>query len=214
MACASVCETLQPRNRVEKVVTGLGTLTSEESADTPLPGTGPTRPQLPPGVPRRPLQTRYRESVDATVSASRRKLDALVDVGRPAGGAAPLPVPEAGQRHRFAVEVSGRDEDAAAEPRRQRLDRRPRDVRDDELRRRQLGGKGVGEAHLDLHAVPLGVAPRLLDRLRLDVDGAHGPISQPRGGDRQHAGAAADVEDAAAAELAPEVDEELQAEPR
>ena len=62
-------------------------------------------------------------------------------------------------------------------------------------RRRHLAQ--VGLDRLDRDAVALRVAPRGLDRPRLDVDREHRIPAEPRGGDRDHTGAAAEVGEAA-----------------
>ena len=78
----------------------------------------------------------------------------------------------------------------------------------DDVRRRQPV-VGRDEPRLDLDAVHARVLARRLDRGLLDVDAEDRGEPEQRGRDREHAGAAADVEQGAALELL----QELQAEP-
>ena len=58
--------------------------------------------------------------------------------------------------------------------------------------RRGLGAQ-VGAAHLELDPVDGGVLRRRLERGPVEVDGEHGAEAEPRGGDGEHARAAAPV---------------------
>jgi hypothetical protein len=121
---------------------------------------------------------------------------------------------EAGEPRRIAVEVAGGDEAPAAKARSKRLHRLARDVRDDDVREGQVRDKPVCERHVHRCVVFTGVSPGLLDGGGIDVDRAHEPIPEPPRGDGQDARPAPDVEHARRLELAPKLDEELEAEPR
>src|SRR5215216_142572 len=159
--CASACETLQPRNRTEKVAMGSANLLSFE------------------------------------------------EIGGPAAVDSPLAVGEAGDRRHPRVEVARADEDVGVDPPAQLVDRPEVDVRNRDVARGENGREDVRTANVDVDAVRTRVPPRGLDRRRFAVDRDHRREPQPRGGNREHARAAADVEQAAAAEL----HEQLEAQP-
>ena len=108
---------------------------------------------------------------------------------------------ETGQPWHARMEVAGGDEGTRLEPPAQRLDRGEIDVRKGNVAPWELRDDGVGRAHFDRDIVCLGVPASRLDRGRLAVDRDHRPEAQPGRSDRQHAGAATDIEQAAALEL-------------
>ena len=90
----------------------------------------------------------------------------------------------------------------------QRRDRLGRDVRDDDVGRRQRL-VGVDAPGVDLDAVQRGVLERRRDRRLFDVDAEHRRETEQRRCDGQHAGSAADVEERARLELLQEPEAEL-----
>ena len=105
---------------------------------------------------------------------------------------------EFARRTRLVVDQPGGDHHAgvAVEARSDPLVDRQRDVGGDRpgRRRRHLEQVGADGVHRD--AVALGVAGGRLDAARIDVDREDGLPPHGRGGDRQHAGAAAEVGEA------------------
>jgi len=148
------------------------------------------------------------------VPTSGLKIVTYVDLGGPAVGDAALHGPEPAETYGVTLQVSGRDEEPAAEPGRERLDRRLCDVRDSQVGRGELVAERVGDPCVDLDRVRPGIPPGLLDRLRFDVHGPDGPVAEPRRRDRQHPGPTSDVEHARPGVLLVQRDEELQAQPR
>jgi hypothetical protein len=104
----------------------------------------------------------------------------------------------AGQDESIDREVSGGDRPADREPGGDGPDRLERDVRDGESGGGELGGARVEQASLEHDAVCAPILPGDLDRDRVDIDRDHRCEAKPCRGDREHAGAAADVEDGAA----------------
>ncbi len=97
-----------------------------------------------------------------------------------------------------------------AEARQQALDDVERDVRDDEARRWELVDECVALERGDGDTIHAGVRKGHLDRVGVDVDPDDRPEAELRRSDREDAGAAAHVEQAAALELL----EQLEGEPR
>ena len=83
------------------------------------------------------------------------KIVAYVDLGGPAVGDAALHGPEPAETYGVTLQVSGRDEEPAAEPGRERLDRRLCDVRDSQVGRGELVAEHVGDPCVDLDEVAL-----------------------------------------------------------
>ena len=110
----------------------------------------------------------------------------------------------------LVCQVTGRDRAARREACPDGLDPFERDVRDDEVGGGQLGGSCIEQARVELDAVRTGVLPGDLDRDLVHVDSKHRREAEPGRGDREHAGAAADVEEGATRL----VEQELEAEPR
>src|SRR5436190_10483888 len=140
----------------------------------------------------------------------------------PAVTCAAVAAPPVRELRLVPLEVAGRDEKPRVELRRQRLYDVERDVRDRHLGGRQLVRQGVGSARLDSDAVRARVRERRLDRGIVDVDAVHGREAELRGRDREHARAAANVEqaclvgqfDTAQQARGREFLEQLEAEPR
>ena len=87
---------------------------------------------------------------------------------------------------------------AASGRREQLLERAAEDVRDPERRVGQRVDDRVGDERLEHHAVPLGILASHLDRDRVDVAGVDGHEPEAQRRDREHARAAAEVEQRAA----------------
>ncbi len=117
---------------------------------------------------------------------------------RPSRQGAARPVLVAGQHGLLGEEVPRGHEHLGVEPGRERLHGVDRDVGDGRLHRRQLLVAGH-ELRVELDAVPGGVLERRDDRRALDVDGEHRRVAEQRRPDGEHARAAADVEQRAAA---------------
>jgi hypothetical protein len=92
-------------------------------------------------------------------------------------------------------EVTGSDRPAGREPASDGLDRLERDVRDGQSGGGQRGGSCVEQSHVELDAVGAGIFSGDLDGDFVHVDRDHRCEAQPHRGDREHARAAADVED-------------------
>jgi len=103
----------------------------------------------------------------------------------------------AGELGPIAYEIAGGDRPAGAEPATDGLDRLERDVRNGKSGTGQLGGSCVEQPRLELDPVCPRILCGDLDGDLVDVERDHGCKAQPRRGDREHAGAAADVENGA-----------------
>src|SRR5438105_1714726 len=132
------------------------------------------------------------------------------DVGGPAALADSFEPSETGQARLVREDISGRDQVAALQARRDTLDDFERDVRDAHVGRRQRSGNRVDAATVDRDVVRSGIAESCFDRVLVDVEREHRPEAQLRRCDRDHAGAAADVEQAPTLELC----QELECQPR
>src|SRR5436305_12624125 len=106
---------------------------------------------------------------------------AYVQIGRPAveGLAVEPPVPD--ERRNVGLEVAGGDESVARDARGDLRHEALVDVRDRRTRRRELCGRQIGDAELDLDLVPLRVPLGGLDRSLVAVDRVDGREAELRG---------------------------------
>jgi hypothetical protein len=130
----------------------------------------------------------------------------LEEIGRPPAVNSTLAVGETVEHGRARMEVAGGHEQTDLESRSERLNRGEIDVCEADVGGRQLRRYRVQQSSVDCNAVLAGVPARRLDGGDVTVDCENRLEPELRSGNREHAGTAADVQQAAAIQLVKEAE--------